>query len=151
MKISIHPLGPDLHLHRVTTDRELARRLRKSFQSIVPVADAFADGFYDRVFRVAPGVRAMFPADLREQKQKLLATLAWVVEHLEQGETLKARLRELGQRHEAYGAQPSHYPVVADAMIATMADVAGPAWDREIEADWRTALERIADVMLGKA
>ena len=150
MKISIHPLGPDLHLHRVTTDRELAMRLRRSFQAIAPAADAFADNFYDRIFAAAPMVRAMFPRDMQEQK-KLLATLAWVVENLEKGEELKARLRQLGQRHEQYGAQAAHYPVVADAMIAAMADIAGSSWDSDIAADWRTALERVADVMLGRA
>jgi nitric oxide dioxygenase len=113
--------------------------------------DAFADIFYDRLFAAVPTVRAMFPREMAEQKQKLLATLAWVVEHLEQGEELKVRLRELGQRHERYGARATDYPVVADVMIAAMADVARPAWDDEIAADWRTALERVADIMLGRA
>jgi nitric oxide dioxygenase len=151
MKISVHPLGPDLHLQRVTTDRDLAMRLRRSFAAIVPSGGAFADLFYDRLFAAAPTVRAMFPHDMAEQKQKLLATLAWVVEHLEQGEALKARLRELGQRHERYGARAADYPVVADAMIAAMAEIAGPNWDGEIAADWRTALERVADIMLGRS
>ena len=151
MKISIHPLGPDLHLRRVTTDRDLAQRLRTSFQTIVPAADAFADRFYDRIFAAAPAVRPMFPADMQAQKKKLLATLAWVVEHLEQGEQLKATLRQLGQRHEQYGAEPAHYPLIADAMIATMAEVSGASWNGDIEGDWRTALERVADIMLGKA
>jgi methyl-accepting chemotaxis protein len=151
MKISIHPLGPDLHLHRVTIDRDLATRLRTSFQAVVPAAHAFADNFYDRLFAAAPAVRREHRADLAEQKTKLLATLAWVVENLEKGEELKARLRELGRRHEQYGAQPAHYPVVADAMISAMTDVAGAAWDDEIAGDWRTALERVAEIMLGRA
>ena len=150
MKISIHPLGPDVHSRCVTTDRELAKRLRCSFAAIVPAAEVFADHFYERIFAAAPSVRAMFPPDMREQKAKLLAALGWVVEHLEQGETLKARLRELGQRHERYGALPAHYPVVTDAMIGAMSDVAGPTWDAEIAADWRTALERVSDIMLGR-
>src|SRR5688572_4152863 len=132
MKISIHPLGPDLHIGCVTTDQELATRLRRSFAAIVPAANAFADNFYERFFAAAPAVRPMFPPDLREQKAKLLAALAWVLEHLEQGETLKAHLRTMGQGHEQYGVQPAHYPAVTDAMIGAMADVAGPAWTDEI-------------------
>jgi hemoglobin-like flavoprotein len=151
MKISIHPLGPDLHLKRVATDRDLALRLRNSFQAITPAADAFADRFYERIFAAAPEVRALFPVDMHAQKKKLLATLAWIVENLEKGEELKATLRALGRRHDAYGAQPAHYPVVAAAMIGAMADVAGTAWNSEIEGDWRTALERVADIMRGRA
>ena len=150
MKISIHPLGPDLHARCISTDRELATRLRHSFAAIVPAADLFADHFYARIFAAAPAVRALFPPDMREQKAKLLAALAWVVEHLEQGETLKARLREMGRRHEQYGARAAHYPLVTDAMIGAMADVSGPAWTDEIAADWRTALERVSDIMMGR-
>ena len=151
MKITIHPLGPDLHLHRMTVDKDLAIRLRDSFRAIAPAADAFADRFYALIFAAAPGVRAMFPAEMHAQKKKLLAALAWVVENLERGEELKDRLREMGRRHEQYGAQPAHYPVVADAMIAAMADVAGARWNDDLAGDWRTALERVADIMLGRA
>jgi len=151
MKISIHPLGPDLHLGRVTLDRDLATRLRTSFQAIAAHADAFTDSFYNRLFVAAPAVRPLFPADMRAQKQKLLAMLVWVVENLEQSEDLKARLRELGQRHEGYGAKAAQYPVVTKALLAAMSDVAGATWNADTEADWRTALERIADVMLGRA
>jgi hemoglobin-like flavoprotein len=151
MKITIHPLGPDLHLSRVTLDRELALRLRTSFQAITAAADAFTDTFYNRLFTVAPAVRSMFPADMQAQKQKLLSMLVWIVDNLEQGEDLKVRIRELGLRHEGYGAKAAHYPVVADAMLAAMAEVSGASWNRDIEADWRTVLERICDVMLGRA
>jgi hemoglobin-like flavoprotein len=151
MKISIHPLGPDLNLQRVSIDRELTQRLRASFQTIATAADAFTDRFYDLLFAAAPAVRSLFPADMKAQKGKLFATLAAVVENLESGEELKATLRQLGQRHEAYGAQAAHYPVVANAMVAAMADVCGPTWNRDIESDWRTAIERIADLMLSRA
>jgi hemoglobin-like flavoprotein len=33
----------------------------------------------------------------------------------------------------AYGAEPEHYPVVAEVLIASMAAVAGPAWKPEYE------------------
>ena len=55
MKISIHPLGPNLQARCITTDRELAVRLRRSFAAIVPAGDAFADTFYTRIFAAAPG------------------------------------------------------------------------------------------------
>jgi len=87
---------------------------------------------------------------MQAQKQKLFATLASIVENLEAGAELKNKLRELGQRHDGYGAQATHYPIVANAMLAAMADVAGPAWNRDIEADWRTAIERMAALMLGR-
>lgn len=151
MKISVHPLGPDLHSNRVTLDRELATRMRASFQVIAGAADTFTDRFYDRLFAAAPQVRSLFPTDMRAQKKKLIGTLSWVIDNLEHGDALKTALRDLGRRHDGYGAQPQDYPVVADAMLAAMAEVCGSNWSQEIEADWRTALERMSDTMLGRS
>ena len=150
MKIRIHPLGPDLHLHRVRPDHDLAVRLQTSFGAVAAAGDALADRFYEHLFAAAPFVRPLFPPDMKEQKRKLLTMLAWVVDNLEKGDELKAELRELGRRHEGYGAQPAHDPIVTTALIAAMSDVAGKAWNAEIQADWQTALERVADVMLGR-
>jgi nitric oxide dioxygenase len=48
-------------------------------------------------------------------------------------------------RHTAYGAQPEHYPIVGDALIATMA---GAAWQPEHESAWREAFAGVAGTML---
>jgi hemoglobin-like flavoprotein len=48
----------------------------------------------------------------------------------------------------AYGARPEHYPVVGEVLIASMADVAGPAWRPEYERAWAAAFDVVAGVML---
>jgi len=58
------------------------------------------------------------------------------------------KLRELGARHVAYGAQPEHYPVVGTALIASMAAVAGDAGTGEFEVAWSEAFEIVAATML---
>jgi nitric oxide dioxygenase len=60
----------------------------------------------------------------------------------------RANLRRLGARHVEYGAQPEHYSLVAETLIAAMAMVAGPAWLSEHESAWRTALSVVAAAML---
>src|ERR671931_627541 len=54
------------------------------------------------------------------------------------------KLRQLGARHVAYGAQPAHYPVVGSALIAAMAAVAGADWKEEYEAAWAEAFDVVA-------
>jgi hemoglobin-like flavoprotein len=76
--------------------------------------------------------------------------LQWIVGHLDRRAELKTHLRELGERHARYGARPEHYPIVVEVMLATMAQVAGGAWNEDLAGDWRTALERVAAVMLGQ-
>ena len=39
--------------------------VRMSFVRVAPIQDAAADIFYDRLFAIAPNLRALFPVDLR--------------------------------------------------------------------------------------
>ena len=57
-------------------------------------------------------------------------------------------LRKLGARHVAYGARPEHYPVVGEVLIASMAEVAGPAWRPHYEHAWAAAFDVVAGAML---
>jgi Globin len=56
--------------------------VQKSFAKVAPIADRAAVMFYDRPFEVAPQAKAMFPAEMAEQRQKLMATLGVVVNGL---------------------------------------------------------------------
>ena len=50
--------------------------VQESFKKVQPIAPQAADLFYGRLFEIAPQVRPLFPADLKEQKRKLMAMLA---------------------------------------------------------------------------
>jgi hemoglobin-like flavoprotein len=63
-------------------------------------------------------------------------------------EAIVPKLRDLGARHVAYGAQPAHYPVVGQVLIAAMAEVAGPSWTTEYEQAWGEAFAVVAGAML---
>ena len=72
MKITIHPLGPDLHLHRVRPDHGLALRLQSSFRSIAAAGEAFADRFYEHLFaaaRSAPAASAQACAKISKARR----------------------------------------------------------------------------------
>jgi nitric oxide dioxygenase len=56
--------------------------VQESFAKIAPISETAAELFYDRLFEVAPQVKAMFPADMKDQRKKLMATLAVVVNGL---------------------------------------------------------------------
>jgi hemoglobin-like flavoprotein len=61
------------------------------------------------------------------------------------------KLREMGARHVAYGAQAAHYPVVGQVLIASMAEIAGDAWRAEYEQAWAAAYDVVAAAMLDGA
>jgi hemoglobin-like flavoprotein len=87
-------------------------------------------------------------SDLDKQKAMLLATLVLLRKSLRDLEAITPRLRLLGARHVAYGAQPEHYPVVAEVMLASMAEIAGDSWTEDVAAAWAAALGLVATAML---
>jgi nitric oxide dioxygenase len=56
--------------------------VQQSFAQVAPIADKAAELFYDRVFETAPAVKPLFHGDMAEQRRKLMATLAVVVNGL---------------------------------------------------------------------
>ena len=73
------------------------RLVQQSFAKVAPIADQAAIIFYDRLFEVAPAVKALFPADLAEQRTKLMATLAAVVNGLSKIESIHVNQGLLGR------------------------------------------------------
>lgn len=123
--------------------------LETSFDLVAPHGDELMDVFYARLFTVAPAVRPLFPAtDMQRQKTMLLATLVLLRKSLRNLEAIVPKLRDLGARHVAYGAQPEHYPVVGEILIASMAEIAGSAWTPEYAQAWGEAFGIVAAAML---
>jgi hemoglobin-like flavoprotein len=123
--------------------------LETSFDLIAPRGEELVDVFYARLFETAPAVKPLFAkTDLPKQKAMLLATLGLLRKSLRDLEAIAPRLRQLGARHVAYGALPEHYPVVAEVMLASMAEIAGDAWTTDVEAAWAGALGLVVTAML---
>ena len=122
--------------------------LETSFDLVAPRGDELMDEFYARLFAAAPGVRPLFPDDLRKQKTMLLGALVLVRKSLRNLDAIVPKLRELGARHVTYGARPEHYPVVGAALVASLAAVAGDAWTPAFERAWSAAYDVVASVML---
>ena len=126
--------------------------LETSFDQIAPRGDELMDAFYDRLFAAAPAVRPLFAeGDMKKQKAMLLGTLVLLRKSLRDLDSIVPKLRELGARHVAYGAEPEHYPVVGEVLIASMAEIAGDAWRPEFEEAWNDAFAIVAGAMIDGA
>ena len=126
--------------------------VQQSFSKVAPISEQAAVLFYDRLFEVAPSVRAMFPNDMTEQRKKLMATLAVVVNGLTNLEAVLPAASALAKRHVSYGAKPEHYPVVGGALLWTLEKGLGEeAWTPELAAAWTAAYGTLSGYMISEA
>ena len=125
--------------------------VQESFAKVAPISEQAAVIFYDRLFELAPQVRAMFPNDMTEQRKKLMATLAVVVNGLTNLEAVLPAASALAKRHVAYGARPAHYPVVGGALLWTLEKGLGEAWTPELATAWTDAYGVLSGYMISEA
>ena len=125
--------------------------VQQSFVKVAPISDQAAVIFYDRLFEVAPQVKAMFPADMTEQRKKLMATLAVVVSGLSNLDSILPAASALATRHVSYGAKPEHYPVVGGALLWTLEKGLGEAWTPAVAAAWTAAYGTLSAFMISEA
>ncbi len=150
MPVRRHPLFLSPSARSIEVDSDIALRLEKSAALFGDVLDRLVPRFYERLFARLPELAPLFRSDPQILQAKFAATLSAVISNLRSPEVLRRPLRDLGKRHETYGAKPEHYPIVAEVLLATMAEVAGERWSAEDHDDWRIALTMITQAMMGR-
>jgi hemoglobin-like flavoprotein len=125
--------------------------VQQSFEKVAPISETAAVLFYDRLFDIAPKVRSMFPTDMTEQRRKLMATLAVVVNGLGNLESVLPAASALAKRHVSYGAKAEHYPVVGAALLWTLEKGLGDGWTPEIAEAWTAAYGTLSGFMISEA
>jgi hemoglobin-like flavoprotein len=128
------------------TEKDLSLVI-KTFDQVVPIAGLAADLFYDRLFEIAPGLRKMFPQDMRDQKRKLFVMLATAVQGLNDLDRLVPQVKVLGARHAGYGVRPEHYAIVGQALIWTLERGLGKAFTPPVEGAWIRVYSLLATAM----
>jgi hemoglobin-like flavoprotein len=125
--------------------------VQESFAKVAPISETAAVLFYDRLFEIAPKVRSMFPTDLTEQRRKLMATLAVVVNGLGNLPSVLPAASALAKRHVSYGAKAEHYPVVGAALLWTLQKGLGDGWTPEVAEAWTAAYGTLSGFMISEA
>lgn len=123
--------------------------IRGSFASLAGKEDELVARFYERLFREHPEVQPMFArTEPKKQQQSLLAALKLAVANLDKPEKLVPALRALGARHTSYGAEPAHYAVVRETLLAAFKDVLSDEFTPLTRAAWDEALRAVETIML---
>jgi len=102
---------------------------------------------YGKLFELDPSTRPLFHNDLMAQGRKLIATLDAIAESLDDLESIRPRLRDLGRLHASYGIRATHYETLVMALLWAFGQALGPDFDARAREAWRLALSAVTAVM----
>jgi hemoglobin-like flavoprotein len=126
--------------------------IRASWSAVEPIADTAATLFYDQLFELDPAIRRLFRrTDMAAQRKILMQTLTVVVKSLDKLDTIVPAVQALGRRHAGYGVRSEHYESVAIALLWTLEQGLGEAFDDETREAWAAAYGTLASVMIAAA
>jgi len=125
--------------------------VKSSFEKVKPIASDAAALFYGRLFEIAPEVKPLFKGEITEQGRKLMATLAIVVNGLDNLPSILPAASALAKKHVGYGVTAEHYAPVGAALLWTLEKGLGDGWTPPVAAAWTSAYTTLSGYMIGEA
>lgn len=121
-----------------------------SLVRIAPYSRGLAISFYADLFAADIELRALFPARLEPQYDRMQTFLTFLADHYDDPEQLMPVVTRLGADHVGYGAEPVDYPVFVGILLTVLARYLGVQWPMYRDA-WTRALLFVVDTMLAAA
>jgi NAD(P)H-flavin reductase/hemoglobin-like flavoprotein len=128
-----------------------AERLRESWARVTLHGVQVPQFFYARLFLAYPQLRELFPVSMATQSDRLVAVLGLIVSNVDDVATIGPAIERLGRDHRRFAVRPEHYPLICEALLATLAQFLGDEWTDDLAADWNDAYTIVATVMAGAA
>ena len=122
--------------------------VQRTWRSLMPVKDTAAELFYGKLFSLDPAVRGLFKNDLVDQGRNLTAMISVAVGALSKPERIRLAVRQLGERHVAYGVERRHYDLVGISLLWMLEKCLGEAFTPDVKAAWWTTYAFLAEEML---
>jgi len=89
----------------------------------------------------------MFNEDMTEQHRRFIEAITMAVEGLDDFEKLKPAIRELGERHAAYGVTKPHYEVVGSVLLLSLEEALGDTFTNDVKSAWTDFYTSLATTM----
>jgi len=125
--------------------------VQDSFAKVVPIKDAAAGMFYERLFELDPNLRSLFKGDMNEQRKKLMAMIATAVGGLNKLDEIVPAVQALGERHADYRVRPEHYETVGAALLWTLEKGLGEAFTADVAKAWTDVYGLLSSTMIEAA
>jgi NAD(P)H-flavin reductase/hemoglobin-like flavoprotein len=130
---------------QLMTDDEIAL-LDESLRLLGDRQDRAIGYFYAAMFVEAPHLRALFPAAMDTQRDRLFRALLAGVRNLAVPEQFEPMLEQLGRDHRKYGVKAEHYEILGRALIGALRQHSD-FWVPELDAAWVKAYATMSAAM----
>ena len=121
--------------------------VQRTWRAVLPVGDTAAEFFYGKLFSLDSSIQGLFHDEPREQARNLTAMISVVVGSLSSPERILLAVRQLGQRHAAYGVKPRHYELGRIALLWMLEQVLEEAFTPPVRAAWASVYDLFATTM----
>lgn len=110
--------------------------VRESFDLIEPIAPQAGAMFYANLFEAEPSLQRLVMSDTTAQGAELMQMVALAVARLDQPELLMPVLQKIVQQHAGQGVGAAQYEAVRAALLKTLYQGLGVAYNAEVEEAW---------------
>lgn len=123
--------------------------IQESMSRILDGEEIFGDAFYSEFFSRCPHVREFFTDTNMKRQAALLTTALILVEryYATPSPAIEQYLQYLGTKHHERKIPRELYAEWREAMVASLGRFHGNDWNPEVEAQWRTAIDGVTEVM----
>ena len=129
-------------------DPEKAHRLRSSLEVLAENESTFLDAVYDVFFQRRPDTHKLFGRFSQAAKRQMVReTLMYAIDQAEGENWVGLNVTALGYKHHEYGVTSDMYVDFLESVVETLVKFSGSAWDPDIEALWREAIDVLNEIM----
>ena len=125
--------------------------LRQAWALVPWKSGALSGNFYIHLFNVDPAVQTVYAANKINPISGMLGFIGAAIAMLDDPDSLKNMLLQASQRHAGYGALPSHYPALGEALRLTLEGAVGDKFTPETRVAWTEFYQFMSDCMTTSA
>jgi hemoglobin-like flavoprotein len=121
--------------------------VQSTWLKVLPIRDAAAQLFCERLLQMDPSLRGLIRGDTRQQGARIMRVVDATVNGLTRLERVVPLLEELGRRYASHGVKDDHYATVGAALLWSLAQALGTEFTPKAKVAWATVYAVLALTM----
>lgn len=121
--------------------------VRESFLHILPQSELLGFKLQQRVVSEAPSLKVLFSNDFFRQQEEFVVALAWIIDHLDQPDTLALRYRLATENANFKLRSTDDLKLIAQCLLEEIAVLDNPELDDDTIRIWRLLFTSLIELV----